>query len=152
MASFEPRFLAVLLAACLAGCGASKPDESQTIPLTLPGGNTIRVEVMMDATDMARGMMFRDRMLPDHGMLFVHREPGPVSYWMYQVKIPLDMLFLDSSRRIAHIAADVPPCPRSTASSACPTYGSNQNIKYVLELAGGDAARRKLQIGDTLIF
>ncbi len=142
----------MLLAALLSGCGGEKDDAAGTSPLTLPDGKTIRVEVMLSPIDMMRGMMFRQSMGKDRGMLFVHDKPGPQRYWMYHVKIPLDMVFMDPDHRIVDIQANVPPCPPANKASQCPSYGKADNVQYVLELAGGDAARRNLQIGDTLRF
>lgn len=136
---------------CLS-CGP-KPvtlDEYNTRLVTLPGGQRIRVEVMIHPTDLMRGMMFRDSLAADRGMLFIHAEPGPYTYWMYQVKIPLDIIWMDSSRTILEISANTPPC--TTPASQCPRYGGNPRTRYVLELAGGMAAKYGLKVGDTLSF
>lgn len=148
-----PLSAGVVLALMLtSGCGGSKQDDTGTVPLGFPNGKTIRVEVMQTALDMARGMMFRDRMLPDRGMLFMHDTPGVQRYWMYQVKIPLDLVYINPDRMIVDIAANTPPCPPEKRASQCPSYGKADNVKYVLELAGGDAARYNLKIGDVLAF
>lgn len=146
--------LAALAALVLAaGCGSRKvEDAAGTTPLTMPDGSTIRVEVMMTPIDMMRGMMFRDEMGKDRGMLFVHDKPGVQHYWMYHVKIPLDMIFMDPDHRIVEIEANVPPCPPESKAKDCPSYGSAENVRFVLELAGGEAARRNLKVGDTLRF
>ncbi len=125
-------------------------DEYYTRVVTLPGGQKIRAEVMMHPTDMIRGMMFRDSLAPDRGMLFIHAEPGFFPYWMYQVKIPLDIIWLDSSRAIVEISANTPPC-RSEAKD-CPNYGGRQRAQYVLELAGGMADKYGLRAGDRIMF
>lgn len=136
----------------LLGCGReqSAQDNSQIWLITLPNGRKIRAEVMSHPTDMARGMMFRDSLAPDRGMLFIHQTPGKYPYWMYQVKIPLDILWLDAGRRIVEISANTPPCHKR--ASECPNYGGNQDALFVLELAGGAAAKHGLRVGDTLSF
>jgi uncharacterized membrane protein (UPF0127 family) len=118
--------------------------------VTLPDGMQIRAEVAMDPIDMQKGMMFRDSLPRGRGMLFIHQQPGLYPYWMYQVKIPLDMLWMDSSRRIVEISADTPPC--KTKASQCPNYGGHQQAQFVLELAGGEARRLGLTLGQTLQF
>ncbi|MCS6954371.1 MAG: DUF192 domain-containing protein [Bryobacterales bacterium] len=125
-------------------------EEYHTRLVTLPGGQRIRAEVMIHPTDMMRGMMFRDSLPPDRGMLFIHPEPGPYTYWMYQVRIPLDIIWMDSSRTILEISANTPPCLKP--ASECPHYGGNPRTRYVLELAGGMAAKYGLKVGDTLSF
>jgi hypothetical protein len=100
------RSTCLLMAALgLAGCG-DKPvtlEEYQTQVVTLPDGAKIRAEVMTHPTDMMRGMMFRDSLPEDRGMLFIHGSPGPYPYWMYQVKIPLDIIWMSSEQRIVEI-------------------------------------------------
>jgi uncharacterized membrane protein (UPF0127 family) len=142
----------LLLALALAGCGP-KPvtlEDYNTRLVTLPGGRQIRAEVMATEQDMARGMMFRDSLAPDRGMLFLHQATGNYSYWMFQVRIPLDIIWMDSDHRIVEIAANTPPC--KTGASQCPSYGGHFPAHYVLELGGGMAARYGLKIGDTLGF
>ena len=139
------------VALCLSACG-QKPDqyEANTIPLTLPNGQTIRVEMMIREQDMMKGMMFRDEMKPDHGMLFFHPKVANMSYWMFQVKIPLDIVWLDADRKVVELIQNVPPC--TTRASQCPTYGGNQPSLYVLELAGGTAKKYGLRVGESVAF
>ena len=100
----------VLLLACLASVSCTEKtatlDDIHTRDVSLPGGQVIKAEVMFDATDMMRGMMFRTSVAPDHGMLFLHRAPGRYGYWMFQTLIPLDIIWMDSSKRIVEIAAE----------------------------------------------
>lgn len=135
-----------------ASCGVKPiaPDDFGTRVLTLPSGKQIRVEVMVRAEDMLRGMMFRESLAPDRGMLFIHPSPSPQKYWMYQVKIPLDIVFIGPNRQIVEIAANTPPC--KTKASECPTFGSAAPSQFVLELAAGEAARNGLSPGQTIAF
>jgi uncharacterized membrane protein (UPF0127 family) len=134
------------------GC-SEKPvtlDEYYTTIVTLPNGQKIRAEVMTNPTDMMRGMMFRDSLAPDRGMLFVHDHPGRYTYWMYQVRIPLDIIWIDSQHKIVEISADTPPC--RTQASGCPQYGGDETAQFVLELAGGMAKKYGLKLGETISF
>jgi hypothetical protein len=125
-------------------------EEYYTREVTLPGGRKIRAEVMTHPTDMMRGMMFRDSLAPDRGMLFIHAEPGNYSYWMHQVKIPLDIIWLDSSQAVVEIQANTPPC--HSGAKDCPQYGGRERSQYVLELGGGMAAKYGLRVGDRVVF
>ena len=141
-----------LLLLAAVGCGGSGAGQD-AIPkqfVKLPGGQQIQVEVVYKQADMARGMMFRDHLAPDRGMLFLHAEPGKYPYWMYNCKIALDILWLDQSRRIAEISANTPPCPGP--ASQCPQYGGNVPAQFVLELAAGMAERYGLKLGDEIRF
>jgi len=136
----------------LAGCG-DKPvtlEEYQTQLVTFPDGSKIRAEVMTHPTDMMRGMMFRDSLPEDRGMLFIHGSPGPYPYWMYQVQIPLDIIWMDMNRRIVEISANTPPCRKK--ATECPNYGGHEKALFVLELAGGVAAKHNLRVGAALSF
>ena len=134
----------------LAGCSHEPPADAGLQEIRLPGGQTLRAEVMTRSEDLMRGMMFRESLAPDRGMLFVHTAPGRYTYWMFQCLIPLDIIWLDANRRIVEISADTPPC--KTEASACPHYGGNQDSLFVLELAGGMAAKYSLKLGDTIFF
>jgi uncharacterized membrane protein (UPF0127 family) len=141
------------VAVSFTGCGGDSTttlDALNTRTITLPGGQRIQAEVVSRQEDIMRGMMFRDSLAPDRGMLFIHVQPGAYTYWMYQVRIPLDILWMSTDRRIVEISPDTPPC--QTAASQCPTYGGHNTARYVLELAGGMAKKYGLRTGDQLEF
>jgi uncharacterized membrane protein (UPF0127 family) len=140
-----------------AGCSSEENvvDEVGVRIVRFPGGESVRAEVMQTPGDMARGMMYRDSLAPDRGMLFVHQKPGHYPYWMYRVKIPLDIIFMDANQNIVHIARDTPPCQAEAREAKdCPHYAPDppRPVQYVLELAGGQAKRYGLQPGDQLRF
>jgi uncharacterized protein len=143
-----------LLMLAAAGCSSAPqttgPDALRMRTVTLPDGQQIQAEVEIDPADMRRGMMFRDSLPHGHGMLFIHDKPGMYPYWMFQVKIPLDMLWMDAAHRIVEISADTPPC--KTKASLCPNYGGHEEAQFVLELGGGEAHRLGLTLGQTLQF
>ena len=124
----------------------TRPEDIGTRVITMPGGQVVRVEVKMLAEDIMRGMMFREKLDPDRGMLFLHKPPGKYTYWMYQVKIPLDIIWMDAEGNIVEIAANTPPCQKAVASQ-CPVYGGSKVAQVVLELAGGMAAKFGLTTG-----
>lgn len=140
------------LALLLLGCGreSDAPEDFQARIVTFPNGKQVRAESMIAPADLQRGMMFRQSLAPDRGMLFFHSQPAKTKYWMFQCLIPLDIVWMDRDRRIVEISANTPPC--STAASQCPTYGGNYDSLYVLELGGGMAAKYGLKVGDTLRF
>ena len=111
------------------------------------GGKRYAVEIADDNEERARGLMFRDELPADHGMLFVHDREEPLAYWMKNTKIPLDILYFDTQRRLVAQQRDVPPC---TLGDGCPPYPSQAPARYVLELNAGQAEQLKLQAGDEL--
>ena len=147
LAAFAAAFL------CLCGCApkTSDVDGLNTTEITFPSGKTVVAETMVRDIDQMRGMMFRDSLAKDRGMLFVHPKEENVPYWMYQVRIPLDIIWMDHQRRIVEISANTPACPSKSARE-CPSYGGHEKARYVLELAGGGAAMYGLKVGNTLSF
>lgn len=113
------------------------------------GGQRYAVEVAKDDESRARGLMFRDEMAADHGMVFVHEREEPQAYWMKNTHIPLDILYFDGKRRLVSQQRDVPPC---SGGNGCPPYPSDAPAKYVLELNAGQAAKLKLKDGAELRF
>jgi len=143
--------LAALLAlTCCGGPQATTLDDFPTRPLTLPGGRVIRVETEIDSFDVLRGMMFRTSLAPDRGMLFVYPRADHYQYRMYQTVIPLDIIWLDSTRHIVEIVDNAQPC--KTQASKCEQYGGAQISNYVLEIGAGMAKKYGLSVGQTLLW
>jgi uncharacterized membrane protein (UPF0127 family) len=106
--------LALGAAAVLHGCGGGSNESLKALnrrQVKLPDGQIIVAETALGPEEMQRGLMFRESLAPDRGMLFVHTAEGQYPYWMYHCKIALDMIWMDRQRRIVEIAENVPPCP-----------------------------------------
>jgi hypothetical protein len=116
-------------------------------PVELPDGTEIHAEVAATFAERQRGLMFRRELPSAAGMLFLFENPGRYGFWMFNTLTPLDILWLDSDRRVVFVSANTPPCPPGTA---CPTYGSDVVAQFVLELAAGQAASHALTVGDQL--
>ena len=99
------------------------------------------MEVARTGRQQAQGLMFRRRLAADAGMLFVYRRVAPVSMWMRNTYIPLDMLFIAADGTITHIA-------QRTTPHSLETISSTGQVKSVLELNAGTTARLKIRIGD----
>jgi uncharacterized protein len=112
-------------------------------------GHRYQVEIADDDAERARGLMFRDELPADRGMLFIHDALEPQAYWMKNTRIPLDILYFDDQRRLVSQQRDVPPC---SAGDRCPPYPSDAPARYVLELNAGNAARMGLANGVELRF
>lgn len=112
-------------------------------------GKQFQVEIADDEAERERGLMFRDEMAADHGMLFIHDSEAPQSYWMKNTHIPLDILYFDHRRKLVSAQERVPPC---SAGDRCPPYPSEGPALYVLELNAGTAATLGVKPGDELVF
>ena len=155
LASHRYKTAALILTAAAfftAGCGSSNiTDELNLSQVTFPNGVKINAETMRNEAELMRGLMFRESLPPRRGMLFIHPKEDTFRYWMYQTKIPLDLIWMDHDRRIVEMSLDTPPC-RSASATACPNYGGNFKSKYVLEVNAGIARKNGLKTGDTLDF
>ena len=136
------RNLVAIAGLTLGGCATGGPWVEL-------GSHRYQVEIADDDAERARGLMFRDAMPADHGMLFVHEGEEPQAYWMKNTRIPLDILYFDNARRLVSQQRDVPPC---SLGDGCPPYPSDAPARYVLELNAGQAAKLGLSEGAELHF
>ena len=114
----------------------------RTVTMRL-GNKDFTLEVA-DTPDRQRdGLMFRKSMPPDHGMIFVFRGERPLSFWMRNTYIPLDLVFVNVRREVVAIKPGVPLNDRTSVDSEAPA-------SYVIELNRGAAARAGLKVGDKL--
>jgi uncharacterized protein len=145
--------LSVGLAVCLAGCGekASTMDDITSTDITFPNGTKLVCETMRYDIDLTRGLMFRDPLPPGRGMLFVYQKEEPHTHFMYQVKFPIDTIWMDREQRIVEIVPDMPPCGPKAAHE-CPTYGGKTISRYALEVSAGFVAKNGLRVGQKLSF
>lgn len=149
--------LAAVLTACSPGAGGAAPASTQTaaaarhplsglpvIPLTITRGErklTFKVEVAKTRDEQAQGLMFRQAMGADEGMIFPMDPPRGASFWMHNTVLPLDLIFIGPDGRISNIAADARPYDETPLNSV-------GLVKGVLELNAGRAAALGIVPGD----
>lgn len=145
--------LLALAASTLTGCGGGSNDGLNALnsrEVKLPDGKVVLAETAVRPEELAKGLMYRESLAADRGMLFFHTEESLYPYWMKNCKISLDMIWMDKDRHIVEIAASVPPCPPETEN--CPSYGGHERAMYVLELGSGQAAKHGLRKGQMIEF
>lgn len=150
--------LVSVLIGLLGSCAIDLPQASgEASPvLTQSGGqqlpisaiatlNQTRIELEVAATPEQQeiGLMYRSSLADNRGMLFPFNPARPVSFWMKNCLIPLDIIFIRLGRVVA-IAAEAPPC----AADPCPFYNSGKPVDQVIELRAGRAAELGLKPGD----
>lgn len=133
--------LLLMLLVLLAGCPKSQP----TVQLL---DRHFVVELAKDDASRTRGLMFRDALPEDHGMLFIFDDVQPRSFWMHNCKISLDILYFNDTLELVGQALSVPPC--NLPPERCPNYPSGGAAKYVLELNAGTAEKMGVKLGDRL--
>jgi uncharacterized membrane protein (UPF0127 family) len=143
-----------ILLPALTSCGgagtAMKPEEYNTVPVRLPSGKVIRAEQLSQPDEITRGMMFREDLPEDRGMLFYYSKPGFYSYWMHQVRVPLDIVWLNSAKQVVQVVHQAPPCPGPPEK--CPVYGGGFEAQFVLEVRAGVARANGVRPGAQIEF
>ena len=148
--------LALLLVLAGATCSTEqtvKAADAETgkvfrIPVTVQtetGPVIFQAEIADDPAERTRGLMFRESMDDDHGMLFLFPQPDQLSFWMRNTLIPLDIIFIKSDRTILGVVENA--VPETTTSRMVP--GLSQ---FVLEINGGRAAQLGIRAGQKVTF
>ena len=137
----------VLLAAVLgAGCG----DGEDGAPLVVlrPEGRpevSVRVELARTAQERGRGLMFREQLDADAGMLFLYENETIQRFWMRNTLIPLDMIFISADHRVVGVVENAEPQTDTLRQVEQPS-------QYVLEVNGGFAAANGIAAGTPVEF
>jgi len=134
----------LLLGSSLCACGAFASGPAVDLH-----GRRFDVEIAADEAARERGLMFRDSMPEDHGMLFTFDDKAERTFWMKNTHIPLDILYFDEKYKLVSMQQRVPPC-RDAFGNNCPVYPSNAPAQYVLELNAGTAEKLGVKVGDEL--
>lgn len=127
---------------------SAQSTSKKFVKIYFPDGDSVTAELAVTTEERALGLMYRKRMGFDQGMLFIFGKEGLYSFWMKNMVIPLDFIWLDEEKRIVHIEQNVPPCKQEP----CPNYTSKVPAMFFLELKAGSVGRRKLKVLDRLDF
>jgi hypothetical protein len=130
-------FVTLFLAAGAAAAATPPPV------CTAPDGARIRLELAISPEERAMGLMFRDALAADAGMLFVFPEDDRHPFWMKDTFIPLDLVWLDAQGKVVDVRAGVQPCRRDP----CPSYTALAAGRAVLEVNAGFAAKHSIAVG-----
>ncbi len=139
--------LAALASAALSTAQAAPAGAPATDDLaidTASGAHHFAVEVMRTRDQLERGLMFRRQMAPDKGMLFDFGSPQPVSMWMKNTYLPLDMVFIAADGRVVSVKRNAEPL----SEAIIPSGG---DVTGVLEVNAGTAARIDVKPGDRVV-
>jgi uncharacterized protein len=138
----------------LLGVVVAAASACKTAPAPTPATVTIdtgarrvpfKVELAVTAAEHERGLMFREHMEPDAGMLFISESPRQQVFWMKNTLIPLDMIFIGADWRIAGIVENAEPKTLTSRDVGVPS-------QYVLEINGGLSARYGIRAGQVVDF
>ena len=138
------RAAAIVLAIAVIGAPlAACSDDGHAVLHTSKGNFAFNIEIADTEQSRDRGLMFRQSLAPDAGMLFDFFDDQPVEFWMVNTFIPLDMVFIASNGIVKTVHANARPQDPTPIPSGVP-------VEFVLEIPGGRAAEIGLAPGDTL--
>lgn len=136
-------FLAALSSLVVMTLARAEPALENVRIVTATGQHDFKVEIADTPKERAHGLMHRKSMPQDQGMLFDFKSEGPVSMWMKNTYIPLDMIFIARDGRVVSVVADTEPFSERIISSGQPAFA-------VIELNAGAARRISLVPGDVV--
>lgn len=138
----------ILLVIFFSGCTGKKGhlDTSSLVIITQDEEVKVDVEIADSPKERQDGLMYRENLDENSGMLFIFEREKPVSFWMKNTKIPLDIIFTSGNGTITEIKGAVQPC----LSDPCTTYPSEYPTRYVLEVNSGFSDGNNIQVGDKL--
>lgn len=122
--------------------------EQKLTFFTKYGEVKINIEIADTDKERQKGLMFRDKLDENSGMVFIFEEEKYVSFWMKNTKIPLDMIFVSSNGTITEIKDNIQPC----VSDPCDIYTSKYPTKYVIEVNAGFSRKNNIDVNDRIKF
>ena len=139
---------AVAVKLWLGGASSEEAVETGELPTAnvVLNGQPYTVELAQSQAERSRGLMNRTSLGQDRGMLFIGERTGPISFWMKNTLIPLDIIFLDEQWKVVGLHSNVPPCE----ADPCPTYPSPAPAMHVLEINAGQAQALGVELGVAL--
>lgn len=137
-------FFSLMTSMTVLVCASCSADE----PKVELKGRHFTVEIADTPDTRALGLMFREQLGEEQGMLFVFDRAAPRSFWMKNTRIPLDIMYFDEQLQLVSVSENTPPC----RTSRCPGYPSEGPAQYVLELNAGKAAELGVTSGDRLVL
>jgi len=129
----------VILLLLIAACSSGSIVE-------FPNGAAVKVELAVTPEQQMNGLMQREFLEEDSGMLFVKETEQNMGFWMKNTLIPLDIIFINKEWEVVDIKHSFEPCK----VEQCPIYKSKKKAKYALEVNSGFAEEQGLEIGDKL--
>lgn len=140
-------FLIVVFSSCLllilvkAFLPNHRPEKQNKVCLK---NHCFDVELAITPEERSTGLMFREKLDSQKGILFVFNQEGKHSFWMKNTLIPLDIIWINENKEIVFISENTQPCKTSSCSTIEPT----EKAKYVLEINSGISKNIGLSFGD----
>jgi uncharacterized protein len=131
--------------ACSHTTEAARRGEPEVVLLTRAGEQHVKVEIARSEPEKQHGLMYRQKLEPGRGMIFLWPQPEPLKFWMKNTYIPLDMIFIGGDRHVVYVEENAEPLTTSTR-------GPDEDSQFVLEVPGGWARAHGVERGVAVKF
>jgi uncharacterized protein len=128
------------------------PDSTPAPTTVTIGDISFAVELAVTPQQQAQGLSGRPSLAPGTGMLFIFESEGQHSFWMKDMRFPLDIVWISAEHAVVDITKDVSPPDPGQTTSDLPTYVPAEPAQYVLEINAGEAESADIHIGDMVEF
>lgn len=135
----------------LIGVACADPDGAVG-PAIDVGGARFEVEIAATSGERSRGLSGRESLADSSGMLFVFESTRVPSFWMKDMLIPLDFIWIGEECSVVDLHTDVPPPAAGASSGSLPTYRPGSPVRYVLEINAGSVSELSIEVGDRVTF
>lgn len=129
--------------------GISIPANRYLKAVVSVNGFKLIADLALTQDQQTKGLAVRNHMKESEGMLFVFRYPSKQSFWMKDMKFPIDIIWLGGNRSVVYIVPNLEPCP---SRGNCPGYVPDRDSLYVLETAAGFSHRHNVTVGTQTDF
>lgn len=127
------------------GSALAQQKEQNETALVSVGGKNLTAALSTTPKSQSEGLAIKDSINQNEGMLFIFESPQKYSFWMKDMKFPIDILWMDSSGKIVHIEKNLQPC---IFLLPCPSYSPPEDSLYVLEVISNFTNKFDINIGD----
>jgi uncharacterized membrane protein (UPF0127 family) len=138
--------LSIATGACSHSTSAQKRGEPEVVLATRAGEQHVKVEIARNDPERQRGLMYRQKLEPGRGMIFLFEHPEKLKFWMKNTYIPLDMIFIGADKRVVFIEENAEPLTLQTRGS------DEDDSQFVLEVPGGWARAHGVERGVAVKF
>jgi uncharacterized protein len=137
--------LSIAANACSHSTQAARRGEPEVVLATRAGEQHVKVEIARTEPEKQHGLMYRQKLEPGRGMIFLWPQPEPLKFWMKNTYIPLDMIFIGGDRHVVYVEENAEPLTTSTR-------GPDEDSQFVLEVPGGWARAHGVERGVAVKF
>jgi len=129
--------------------GISIPSNRYSKAAVSVNGFKLIADLAVTQDQQIKGLAIRNDVNESEGMLIVFQHPSRQSFWMKDMKFPIDIIWLNANRSVVYIVSNLEPCP---VRGYCPGYLPDSDSLYVLETSAGFSQRHNVRVGTQIQF